>query len=53
MFRVNREGYLERELLTRLGVYPWMCSECKVRVRIKRRRETEAVHRSQMEANVR
>ena len=37
MFRVNREGYLEREILTRFGVYPWMCSECKVRTRLKRR----------------
>ncbi|MFC6645768.1 hypothetical protein ACFQBQ_09285 [Granulicella cerasi] len=29
--RVNRKGWLEREFLTRLGLYPWECVLCRAK----------------------
>ena len=46
MFRVGREGFLENNVLTKLGRFPWMCSECKARVRLKRRRVPPVVSKT-------
>jgi ribosomal protein L37AE/L43A len=46
--RVARKGFLEENMYSRLGFYPWECSECRNRLmlksrgdRIRKRRRTQ------------
>jgi ribosomal protein L37AE/L43A len=37
--RVARKGFLEENMFSRLGFYPWECSECRNRLMLKGRGE--------------
>jgi hypothetical protein len=33
--RLNRVGYLERQVLPSLGIYPWECSLCRRKIYLR------------------
>ena len=45
--RLDREGFLERLVLPRLGLFPWECPACRNRIYLARRgrsRRTRSAH---------
>ena len=39
--RAKRHGWIERQVYTRLGLYPWQCGLCKERFVLRVREETK------------
>lgn len=50
MRRVRRQGWLERELLPRLGFYPWECIDCRQISMIKMRKAPAALVQAEPES---
>jgi DNA-directed RNA polymerase subunit RPC12/RpoP len=40
LVRTKRHGWVEKQVYTRLGMYPWLCKGCKTRVMLKVKEET-------------
>ncbi|SPE26300.1 hypothetical protein SBA5_540058 [Candidatus Sulfotelmatomonas gaucii] len=41
VFRIYREGFLQRRIYSFFGFYPWRCRTCKANVMLHKRRDEE------------